>query len=83
MEILLVKEYRKMKVKKQKVTYMMKDGRAISIVEDYETIKKLAQELADGRQAGSYLVVSVDQKKSYLLSPEDISLTEVQDLEEE
>lgn len=72
-----------MKVKKQKVTYMMKDGRAISIVEDYETIKKLAQELADGRQAGSYLVVSVDQKKSYLLSPEDISLTEVQDLEEE
>ena len=61
----------------------MKDGRAISIVEDYETIKKLAQELADGRQAGSYLVVSVDQKKSYLLSPEDISLTEVQDLEEE
>ncbi|WP_249906118.1 hypothetical protein [Lactobacillus amylovorus] len=72
-----------MKVKKQKVTYMMKDGRAISIVEDYETIKKLAQELADGRQAGSYLVVSVDQKKYYLLSPEDISLTEVQDLEEE
>lgn len=72
-----------MKVKKQKVTYMMKDGRAISIVEDYETIKKLAQELADGRQARSYLVVSVDQKKSYLLSPEDISLTEVQDLEEE
>lgn len=72
-----------MKVKKQKVTYMMKDGRAISIVKDYETIKKLAQELADGKQAGSYLVVSVDQKKYYLLSPEDISLTEVQDLEEE
>ena len=72
-----------MKIKKQKVTYMMKDGRAIFIVKDYEPIKKLAQELADGRQTGSYLVVSVDQKTSYLLSPEDISLTEVQDLEEE